>query len=410
MQRIGELIGLTVASASLAGLVGSCAHQQAAVLPVNSVTAVSAPRLPTDRPEGLAPDAGPGDVFSIKAEVLPSMSASSWLIQYRSTDALGGANVVSGTVMVPLAPWLGRGPRPIVAFAHETVGVTDDCAPSKDLVSGTYLETGYVKMALAKGWAVALTDYEGLGMPGNHTYSVVWSEAHAVLDSVRAAIRLPGSGLDRRAPVAIWGYSQGGGAAAAAAEAAPSYAPELEVKGVAAGGTPANLDAVAAHLDGSLAFGFLAAAALGLGTAYPELGLDGYLNAAGQREFSAIASGTKSACIVGLLTTFATKHISDYTTSNLLEVPMWQARIRENELGLHKPRVPVFLYHGDIDEVIPAAVGAGLRDRWCAQGATVQWKVYPFGEHLLTQAFAAADAVRWIADRFDGLAASSTCP
>ena len=51
-------------------------------------------------------------------------------------------------------------------------------------------------------------------------------QGRAVLDSVRAAQRLNGSGLSAANPVGIVGYSQGGGGAASAAELAAAYAPE----------------------------------------------------------------------------------------------------------------------------------------------------------------------------------------
>jgi hypothetical protein len=41
-----------------------------------------------------------------------------------------------------------------------------------------------------------------------------------MLDAARAAKRLPDTSLDLNAPLAFWGYSQGGGAAASASELA----------------------------------------------------------------------------------------------------------------------------------------------------------------------------------------------
>jgi pimeloyl-ACP methyl ester carboxylesterase len=349
----------------------------------------------------------PGELFFYLPRVLPLVDANAWLVLYRSTDALAAPIAVSGTVIVPRTPWSGTGPRPIVAFAHATVGITDDCAPSRTLATGLYIEATYVSQALARGWAVALTDYEGLGTPGRHTYCVNRSEAHAVLDSVRAAARLPGAGLDARAPVVIWGYSQGGGAAAAAAEAAPAYAPELVVKGVAAGGAVADPDAVGQAGEGTLFFGFVSAASVGLDTAYPELQLRSYLNDAGRADYD--TTDTKTACLPELLTTYAFRRTSDYTTSDPRPTPAWQKRLQENKLGFVKLAMPALVYHGAFDEVIPTAVGEGLRDRWCAHGATVQWSTY-VGDHVLAQAFAAADAVTWLADRLEGKPASSSCP
>lgn len=399
-----------VASVVLLGLLGACDGTPLQQTPPKKALTPNEVYQPLDGASlvGL-PLLQSGDVISYFPVDLPSFDADSWLILYQSTDALGRSIPVSGTVLVPRSPWLGGGRRPIVAFAPETLGVTDDCAASKGLLSGFYMETSYVDMALEKGWAVAITDYEGLGTAGPHTYVVAPSEAHTVLDSVRAAIRTPGSGLSQSAPVVLWGYSQGGGSVAAAAEAAPTYAPELQLKGVAAGGVPADLNGVAANLEGSFFFGFLMAASLGLDTAYPDLMLGSYLNAAGKSSFDAMANGTKSGCLIDLILTYPLQHISDYTTSNPLPTPAWQKRLAENKLGMIKPTVPAFLYHGDIDEIIPNAVGVGLRTRWCALGATVKWSVYPLGEHLLAQALAAGDVVEWLDDRIKGNPATSTC-
>jgi hypothetical protein len=310
-------------------------------------------------------------------------------------------------VIVPTAAWAGPGPRPIIAFAHATVGVTDDCAPTRNIASGLYVENTYLSQVLAKGWAVALTDYEGLGTPGRHTYCVNRSEGRAVLDSVRAAARTPGAGLDASAPVAIWGYSQGGGAAGAAAEAAVTYAPELAIKGIAAGGPAADLEAIGTAGEGTMFFGFVAAGSQGLDAAYPELNLRSYLNAAGLKQYD--ASEAQGACLPQLLgADYAFKRTTDFSTADPRGTPTWQRRFAENRLGVVKLGFPAFVYHGLLDEVIPNAVGTGLRDRWCAQGSTVQWGDY-LGDHVLTQSLAAGDVVQWIADRLDGKAARSDC-
>lgn len=128
-------------------------------------------------------------------------------------------------------------------------------------VNGTDYELDHVKALLAKGWAVAVTDYEGLGTPGTHTYIVADAEAHAVLDIVRAATQVPELGLSPSAPVGIVGYSQGGQAAARAAEIESTYAPELDVVGVVAGGVPSDPEQLGTTLDGGLFFARVAAQA-----------------------------------------------------------------------------------------------------------------------------------------------------
>jgi hypothetical protein len=302
---------------------------------------------------------------------------------------------------VPTAPWTGAGPRPIVSVASGTRGIGDRCAPSK--FQPDYEKPLFVDAMLSRGWAVAITDYEGLGTPGLHTYVVGRSEGHTVIDAARAATRLPAAGLAAGGPVAFSGYSQGGGGAAWAGELAPSYAPELQVAGITAGGTPADLDVVAKSLDGGIGFGFLLLSALGLDAAYPELDLPAYLNERGRTLYA-----TQQDACVDAVFGYAFGHIADYTTANPLTTPKWQARLAENELGARPPKAPVFLFHGSLDEIIPLSQARTLRREYCAAGVPVTWGTY-VGEHVTTLAFSAGDVVNYLGDRFAGKPARSNC-
>src|SRR6478735_4130643 len=64
-----------------------------------------------------------------------NVNVKSTAVMYRSTDALGQPNRVTGTVLVPTTAWTGTGPRPIVSFASGTVGLGDTCAPSKAITT-----------------------------------------------------------------------------------------------------------------------------------------------------------------------------------------------------------------------------------------------------------------------------------
>jgi hypothetical protein len=328
-------------------------------------------------------------------------------VAYRSTNATGGANYVTGTLLVPKAAWAGAGPRPIVSFAVGTQGVGDACASSTAIPNGASYQQGALRTMLNNGWAVAVTDYEGIGTPGDHTYVVKDAEAHAVLDIVRAAQRIPGSGVAADAPVAVWGYSQGGQAAAAAAEAEATYAPELNVVATAAGGVPSDLAGVAENLDGpgNFWFTFLAFAALGLNAAYPELDLESYLNDTGRDVFEQ----GRDACLIDGLPLGAGRHVADLTTSNPLDSPDWQARIDEQRLGTVAPEAPVFQYHGGQDQIIPFDQGTTLRDDWCGRGARVQWREYPTTDHIFGMWEAEAEVIGWLGARFAGEPFTPTC-
>ncbi len=356
--------------------------------------------------------AAPGDVISAEpftayldpAKLIP-IQADAWKILYQSTSALGEPIAVSGSILVPKSAWPGPGPRPVVSYSIGTHGMGDQCAPSYKLPRGTEQEAGVMSGLLQQGWAVAVTDYEKLGTPGVHTYTVGISEGRAALDAARAAMRLPGAGLSPDAPVGLWGYSQGGQSTAWAAQQAASYAPELAIKGAAPGGVPADLLSIVDDVDGGPFSALMFAAALGQDSAYPELDLEKYLNDAGR---AAMEDG-KNLCVEEAAAKYAFKKISDYTTSNPLDTPEWQARLTENRLGGDvKPAMPIYLYHGLIDELVPYDQAAVLRTEWCGNGASVQWQDYP-GEHVTAYIEAVPAATLWMADRFAGTAAPNNC-
>ncbi|MEV6608643.1 lipase family protein [Kutzneria sp. NPDC051319] len=329
-----------------------------------------------------------------------------WLVLYRSTSATGAANAVSGMVLVPPIPWTGPGPRPVLAYAMGTQGLGDDCAPSYHLRTGTEVEIAFLAQAMLKGYAVALTDYEGLGTPGTHTYAVANAEGHALLDVARAASKVDGAGLSADAPVGVFGYSQGGQAAAAAGESQPTYAPDVHVVGIAEGGVPADLTEVAAYNDGNAGFSLVAGAAVGYAAAYPELPFADALNAKGRT----VVQKVETSCIVELALADPFDRLDNLTTTpGMIKDPRWQARLAENRLGAHRPAAPVLLYHGTLDELIPFQVGEELRDRLCALGASVQWQPVPLAGHIVAVSVYGTAALNWLGDRFAGRAATPNC-
>lgn len=355
-------------------------------------------------PPSPLPPGNPGDIIWARSSASPVSDADAWQILYLSSTVTGARTAVSGTLIVPTAAYAGT--RPVVAYASGTQGWGDQCAPSKEIVAGDFDEQFAVNNLLDRGWAVVITDYPGLGTPGDEAYNVGIPEGYAVLDALRAATRLSAAGLSASAPMAIEGYSQGGGAADWAAQEQPAYAPELDLQGVAAGGTPANLQAVAANINGSAFFAFLAGTAIGFNAVYPSLDLDAQLTPAGQ---AAIASLDQMCQIQGLVT-YAGKSIQDYTVGgvNPVSEPAWQSVLDANNLGGSAPRVPLLQYHGLLDEVIPWSVEATLHGQYCAMGVTTQLSGY-LGDHVLTQILAQSDVVNWIAARFAGTPAPSNC-
>lgn len=337
-------------------------------------------------------------------------TARAWKVLYRSTTAHGDPVAVSGLVIVPRKEWTGPGPRPVVSFSPGTSGMDDRCAVSRSVTVpandpvGLY-EAPFITMLLAKGWAVAVTDYQGLGTPGNHPYVVGNALGRNALDVVRAAQRLPVAGLAEDAPVLIWGYSEGGNGAGWASQLAPTYAPELDVKAAAFGGVPNDLPAMFPTLDGGPFAALVAMGAIGFDTAYPSLDLASYFNPLGQQLVPLIAE----TCLTDGLPLGAFGSTEMYTTSNPLETPAWLQRMEENNLGHQQaPGIPMYLYHGKYDEAVAFGQAQTLRDDWCAQGADLTWREI-VGEHVSTYLSLAGAAATFLADRLAGEATSSTC-
>jgi hypothetical protein len=407
-------IGLTVGTAAEAG--ASTPARRAGAAPSSGTLSAQA-AAPVVGPSGDAfyvppsplTAGAPGDVIWYrKAEATSPLGdlnlndVDAWQVLYRSTDAAGRPDAVSGMVLLPK----GRlpGTLPVVGFGPGTHGLGDDCAPSKWIRDGIEYESLAIGGILDRGWAVALTDYQGLGTPGTHPYMIGRSQGAALLDVVRAARRLPAAQLSAAAPVALYGYSQGGGASGWAAEMQPSYAPELPLRGVVAGGVPADLAVVAKNLDGGVGFAFLAMSSVGLDATYPELKLNAYLNPAG---IAAMAEANQI-CLFQALPQYAFDKIADYTTSNPLDTPAWKARVDQQRLGRQAPKVPVFLAHGLQDEFIPYQQAAQLRRDWCSAGVKVTWQDF-IGEHMSTMAAMQNDAMDFLADRFAGKPVRSSC-
>ena len=93
-----------------------------------------------------------------------------------------------------------------------------------------------------RGYAVAATDYPGLGTPGR---ILTWSaRARHAPCSIRCVWRARCRGLEARTSFAVWGHSQGGQAALFSGLIAKSYAPELNLVGVAAAAPATDLAAL----------------------------------------------------------------------------------------------------------------------------------------------------------------------
>ncbi|EOM75269.1 lipase [Rhodococcus rhodnii] len=357
--------------------------------------------------------------------------ATATKLLYRSTGARDVANAVSGTYLEPSLAWRGDGPRPLVAFAPGTQGQGDQCAPSRQLEQlvtytppldvFTEYEILSIGALLSQGIAVVVTDYDGLGTEGIHTYVNREAGGHAVLDAARAARVLPGTSLTDDSPVGLWGYSQGGGAAASAAELAPTYAPELTLAGTYAGAPPADLEATLRQIDGTFLTGAIGYTVNGLAQAYPEYAdtIDAVFSDAGKAMLADVAGQ----CVAETGLRYGFRSTAEFMQSGepldvvLSGLPDVQALLAEQRIGTALPDSPVLIQHGTQDDIVPFGQGRQLAVDWCEQGADVQFSVNPAPPilpgaavgHVVPLLGGLPEAVAYLNDRFDGVPAPNNC-
>lgn len=390
-------------------------------------------------PPATLPDA---DGALVRTEPLPlgvglsipgigSLPGTATRVMYKTTDNNGAAAAVTGAYIEPFAAWSGAGDRPLVVVAPGTMGQGDQCSASLGLerpilFNGKTVSVGYedigIYRLLARGVAVMVTDYVGLGATDRlHTYVDRIDGGHAVLDAARAAREVPDASVTTGSRVALYGYSQGGGATGSASELASTYAPDVNLVGAYVGAPPADLRATAEGIDGSALVAALGWTINGLAQSNPELGpiLDENLNATGK----AALEDLSTACVADGIIGYPFRRSTSWTTTgesldDIIErEPVVRGIIDAQKLGHVAPRVPVRLATGTQDDIVPHAQSRQLAVDWCGRGARVTYKavVLPnLGDGLITNHVTPllvdqTDAVNWVTDRVKGIATGSNC-
>jgi pimeloyl-ACP methyl ester carboxylesterase len=175
----------------------------------------------------------------LKDVTLPA-GVRGWRILYATTVDDNTPATAAAIVFAPTDS--SGGPLPVIAWEHATTGLLQKCMPSLlSAASKGIPEHNAIAMA---GWVVVATDYSFAEKGGPHPYLIGEGEARAALDSVRAAREISELTLDKR--VVVWGYSQGGHAALWTGIVAPRYAPDLEIRGVAAIAPATNIENILA--------------------------------------------------------------------------------------------------------------------------------------------------------------------
>jgi pimeloyl-ACP methyl ester carboxylesterase len=328
-------------------------------------------------------------------------------ITYVSTDPSGNPIVVSGAVLTPRRAIVQSHPENAtrtVAWAHGTMGLADQCAPSRtdhlDLPDfNDYSAT--VASYLSQGWTVTATDYPGLGTPGLHPYIVGDSEGRSVIDSVRAARNLDPDLSDKWV---VSGHSQGGQAAMFASELADTYGKGLHLRGAVALAPASNLDLIVQALAGTPYQGYLVMAIYGLSALDPTVHPEEILAQPALDRASVLESG----CYGEIQAAFA-----DLTADELLVGGQLSdglvAKFAVSNPGQEAANSPVLLVQGLNDDTIPAELTEYFQSQLCAFEQPVQLTEYAGAGHVDVLAASQDDVVDYILARFKNKAAPSNC-
>lgn len=344
------------------------------------------------------------------AYVLP-VPADSWQILYKTRDSHGEPTATVTTLMVPKAAWKGTGPRPLLSYQTAEDGVAGRCAPSYGLRAGLLgsattanAEAGLMMAGLANGWAVTVPDYEG----PESQFLAGLLEGQAVLDAVRASLAFPPTDLPDDTPVGQWGYSGGSFASSIAAQLEPTYAPELNIRGVALGGFVAEIRDTIDKFAGTVYGGAIAMGVNGPLRAFPEHDLGQYLSAEGKKKVAAAASD----CIHEAVLRYPFLDYDDIEAfPGAMDTPAVVNLLHANSpAGIPgTPSAPVYEYHAMFDQLAPIGTARKQLKRYCADGVVVQHVVDYLTEHISQTVAGAPGAVAFLAARFAGKPPKNSC-
>jgi acetyl esterase/lipase len=348
----------------------------------------------------------PGTLIRSEPMLFAPADAQAYRVLYRSTGMHGEPIAVSGVIVVPPGP-IPPGGRPIVAWAHPTTGVVPHCAPS--LAIFVFQQMAGLRQLLEQGAIVAATDYPGLGTPGPHPYLVGDSEARAVIDSVRVARSMPGAGGGDS--FAVWGHSQGGQASLYTGLIAKTYAPELNLVGVAAAAPATSL--VTLMGDDFKTSGGKNLTAMTLWSWSRVYGAP--IDKVVVPEAISTVDQLANECIESIFDIMARRRTEKPLDQHFLSVPNiavvepWRSLAIHNSPGTLPPSIPLFLAQGTTDDIVRPDVTRAYMERLCGAGSRVAMMWVPGVGHGFVARDSADQAVAWMMDRFAGQPAPSDC-
>jgi hypothetical protein len=346
---------------------------------------------------------------------------------YRSTSALGKPTVNVTSVLLPP---LKLGTPNVVSYQsfYDSLNTEDD--PSYEISGGSLqggeiakVESALITPLLLAGQTVVVPDTEG--EEADFAAGPVYG--YNTLDSLRAALSSPATGLTSTTKIGLEGYSGGAIATEWAAQEAPTYAPEInsDIVGAAMGGVLVEPAHNLKYVEGSSTWASIIPMSLdGLARAY-HLELDPYLTEYGKEllEGDEHHSITNETSTPGL--TWSQMAKPQYPTPETIPVFVKTAnKLLVGATGT--PTVPFLIGQGNGGEEFEGTPGnkpgigpgdgvmiAGdvrsLAREWCERGVAVKYTEYQHLGHIEGAGPWLPEAQAWMTERLAGLTAPQNC-
>uniref|UniRef100_A0A0L0NY35 Triacylglycerol lipase n=1 Tax=Candidozyma auris TaxID=498019 RepID=A0A0L0NY35_CANAR len=349
----------------------------------------------------------------VRSLIFPMNVKNSWQVLIRSEDTFGNPNAFVATILEPY----NAIPSKVWSYQMWEDANDIDCAPSYALLSGASYDTinsqteiPIIQYGLSKGWYVVVPDYEG----PKSAFTVGRQSGQAILDGIRAALSSGYfTGIDKDAKVGLYGYSGGALASGWAAQIQPLYAPEIKdhIVGAAIGGWVTNVTSTALAADGTLFAGLIANGFNGIYSEYSQYKdvLDRNLDAGKKADFYK----AKLLCLVGSATKYLFQKfflgINPYIIpgEDYFNIPINQKIFANITAALTKedgvPEIPMFVFHGQDDQVAPVEQPTRAYENFCSWGApSIEWSLGANSGHGLELLFGTGAGLAWLEKRFDG--------
>jgi hypothetical protein len=345
---------------------------------------------------------------------------------YRAQNQLGEPTVNVTSVLKPL---LTIGTPQVIAYQSFYDSLSPNDEPSYAISGGLSLtgaipqvESALIGPSLLAGRTIVIADTEG----EKADFAAGPEYGTNTLDSLKAAIASPATGLSSTKKIAMIGYSGGAIATEWAAELAPTYAPTINSKlvGATMGGVLVDPAHNLHYVDGSLSWaGVMPMAIIGVSRAF-HIDLTPYLSEYGKGVYAKL----EKASIVNVLAQYpglAWTQLAkpEYPTPE--SIPVYVHTVNQLIMGTRgTPTTPLQISQGALGELEGTAgnkpgIGEGdgvmiagdvrtLARQYCSKGTKVQYSQYLLG-HIGTAVPWIAEAMTWMNNRFLGLPAPQNC-